>query len=94
LITKYEPSLLPPPVQPNQSIVEGDESILQDHLEGALEAIWTTSEGSWSKLMTTLQMELDKQIEESSQWMRASIVAANELSEARLELESGLDLRL
>jgi hypothetical protein len=45
--------------------------------------MWSASGGSWDALMKSVTMEVGKQAEETTQWMRASIAAANELSESR-----------
>ena len=65
LIKKYKEALLPPTVQPSESFIGGDETVLQIHLESALEAIWSASNGSWSKLMDILNTELAKQVSEA-----------------------------
>ena len=36
--------------------------MLQAHLKASLEALWSNSEGSWEKLMVTLNEELGKQV--------------------------------
>jgi hypothetical protein len=57
LITKYKADLLP-----NLVSTTLEETVLQTHLKAALEALWSTSEGSWEKLMKTLDEELGKQV--------------------------------
>ena len=60
LITKYKESLLP-----NLVSTTLEETVLQSHLKAALEALWSSSDGSWEKLMNTLNEELGKQVSES-----------------------------
>jgi hypothetical protein len=57
LITKYKADLLPDLVSTTL-----EDSVLQTHLKAALEALWSSSNGSWETLMKTLNDELGKQV--------------------------------
>ena len=64
LITKYHPSILPPvsSLTVGVSGSESKETILQNHLERALEAVWNGSNNSWATLMEVLTSELNNEV--------------------------------
>ena len=82
LIQKYRPDVLPPA---GHSLSADDNQVLELHIKAALEATWKACGGSWEKLMALLDEELGKEAEATANWMRAAIMAANELPETRLK---------
>mmetsp|Transcript_16547 Transcript_16547/g.15889 ORF Transcript_16547/g.15889 Transcript_16547/m.15889 type:complete len:333 (+) Transcript_16547:86-1084(+) len=92
LITKYQPSLLPPSDTVKLKL---EDTVLQIHLNAGLEALWSASGGDWEKLMKTVHQELGQQVLETSAYMRIAVESANDLSESKLKalikLHGGMD---
>lgn len=62
LVEKYQPSLLSSLEGYEEGPKGGDQDSLRAHLEGALQAVWSASTGSWGNLINILDLEIKKEV--------------------------------
>jgi hypothetical protein len=73
LIQDMQPSLLPPA-----------NTGLEATVKAAMEALWAKT-GSWPEMVSLLHKEMDPVAQDTTQWMRAAVAAANELTETKIK---------